>query len=283
MDQPSTALRGMSMQELDAGNFLGSDVRTWEADSIWYSLAHYDASLRAQHQNSSQDWHYHRNPHFSFILEGGNVEHRKRAVSHSLPGHLLFYQSGELHQNVNVVYPSKNFNVEMSEAFFSRYNVSDADIDAKAVTGPRAKFTMLRLYKAALDKGKNADLEIHSLLLGFLFEGDEGRGFTAVPSWVGRVAEVINDRWDENLSLLELSREAGVHPTTISKRFPKYFSCTLGEYVRRLRVEKALAMIRRSDRSLTEVAHRCGFADQSHFTRVFKEMTGLLPKSYRKI
>lgn len=271
------------MQELDAGKFLGSDVRTWEADSVWYSLASYEESLRAELHSSSNDWHSHRNPHFSFILQGGNVERRKRAVTDCLPGQLLFYHSGESHQNVNVVYPSKNFNVEMDEAFFSRYHLSDADIDARLATGPSAKFTMLRIYKAALDKGENANLEIHSLLLSLLFEGDREGGSTAVPSWAARVAEAINDRWDENLSLLELSREAGVHPTTISKRFPKYFSCTLGEYVRRLRVEKALAMIRRSDHSLTEIAHRCGFADQSHFTRVFKETTGLLPKSYRKI
>jgi len=271
------------MRELDAGKFLGSDVRTWEADSVWYSLASYDESLRASHHNPTNDWHSHRNPHFSFILQGGNVERRKWVVTDCLPGRLLFYHSGESHQNVNVVYPSKNFNVEMGGAFFSRYHLSDADIDARLATGPMAKFTMLRIYKAALDKGENADLEIHSLLLSLLFYGEKEGGSTTAPPWVRRVAEVIHDRWDENLSLLELSRQAGVHPTTISKRFPKYFSCTLGEYVRRLRVEKALAMIRRSDRPLTEVAYRCGFADQSHFTRVFKETTGLLPKSYRKI
>jgi AraC family transcriptional regulator len=273
----------MNMQELDTGKFLGSDVSTWEADSIWYSLARYDESIRAQHHNQTNDWHSHRNPHFSFILQGGNVERRQRAVTDCLPGRLLFYHSGESHQNLNVLYPSKNFNVELSEAFFSRYNLSDADIDARLATSRKAKFTMLRIYKAALDKCENTDLEIHSLLLSLLFEGEREGCSKVVPAWVWRVAEVINDRWDENLSLLELSREAGVHPTTISKRFPKYFACTLGEYVRHLRVEKALTLIRRSDRSLTEVAYRCGFADQSHFTRVFKETTGLLPKSYRKI
>ncbi|HEV2800063.1 MAG TPA: hypothetical protein VGW12_06190, partial [Pyrinomonadaceae bacterium] len=63
------------------------------------------------------------------------MERRKRKVTDSLPGRLLFYQSGESHQNVNVLYPSKNFNVEMSEAFFSRYNLSDAHIDARLATG----------------------------------------------------------------------------------------------------------------------------------------------------
>lgn len=271
------------MPELEAGKFLGSEVRTREADSVWYSVASYDESLRARRHNPANDWHSHRNPHFSFVLDGGNVERRKHRVTDCLPGRLLFYHSGESHQNVNVVYPSRNFNVEMGEAFFSRYHLSDAAIDARLAAGPGAKFTMLRIYKAALDGREHADLEIHSLLLSLLFQCEGEGGSKAVPPWVARVAEVINDRWDDNLSLSELSREAGVHPTTISKRFPKYFSCTLGEYVRRLRVEKALAMIRRSDRSLTEVAHRCGFADQSHFTRVFKETTGLLPKSYRKI
>ncbi|MEW6737177.1 MAG: helix-turn-helix domain-containing protein [Acidobacteriota bacterium] len=42
-------------------------------------------------------------------------------------------------------------------------------------------------------------------------------------------------------------------------------------------------MIKNSQMSLTEIALHCGFADQSHFTRNFKEITGFLPKEFRKI
>ncbi len=58
----------------------------------------------------------------------------------------------------------------------------------------------------------------------------------------------------------------GVHPVTISKYFPRYFSCTLGEYMRKLKIEKSLSLIKSPGNSLTNVAYACGFFDQSHFT-----------------
>ena len=95
--------------------------------------------------------------------------------------------------------------------------------------------------------------------------------------------EVIHDRWDEKLTLKELSAAAGVHPVTISKNFPKHFSCSLGEYMRRVKVEKSVRLIRQKHATLTEIALRCGFADQSHFIRTFKAATGFLPKEFRKL
>lgn len=271
------------MQKLNAGNFLGSEVMTWEVDGVWMSLARYDESLLLQPQNQSNDWHSHQNPHLSFIIEGGNAERRKRTFNDCLPGQVLFYHSGELHQNVNVVYPSKNLNIEFDENFFSRYELSDSYISATPVTNPNLKFTMLRIYKEILNKNESTNLEIHSLLLSLFREGENLRNPKGTPAWIGRIIEILNDRWNENLSLLELANAVSIYPTTISRHFPRYFSCTLGEYVRRLRIEKALFLIKQSNYSLTEIAYQCGFADQSHFTRVFKEMTGLLPKSFRKI
>lgn len=103
------------------------------------------------------------------------------------------------------------------------------------------------------------------------------------PKWVKLVTDILHDRWNENMLLEELASLTGVHPVTISKFFPKYFRCTLGAYIRKVRIEKATNLILQSQLSLTEVAHHCGFFDQSHFIRVFKEVTGFLPKEYKKI
>ena len=103
------------------------------------------------------------------------------------------------------------------------------------------------------------------------------------PDWVIKVREFLHDNWDKPISLWELSLVAGVHPITISKHFPFYFSCTLGEYLRSLKIEKALGLIKSTRRSLLDIAMECGFADQSHFTRVFKLMTGFLPNDFRKL
>jgi AraC family transcriptional regulator len=84
------------------------------------------------------------------------------------------------------------------------------------------------------------------------------------------------------MPLQEIALIIGVHPVTISKFFRKYFSCTLGEYQRKIKIEKSIQLIKESKLSLTEIAFLCGFTDQSHFTRNFKNMTGFLPKKFQQ-
>ncbi|HEX9961312.1 MAG TPA: helix-turn-helix transcriptional regulator [Pyrinomonadaceae bacterium] len=272
------------MKELNAGKYFGSDVKNSNIGGIWTSIARYDETLRTR-PTSFNEWHFHQNPHFSFILEGGNIERRKTVSAESRPGEVRFYHTGEPHQNVNVLYPSKNFNVEIDADFLSRYDLSESAIDAAvAANFPNIKFTMLRIYKEAVSQSGARELAVHSLILGAVSKktGDAKKTLQ-LPRWADKVVQILRDRWNENPSLKELSEASGVHPITISKHFPKYFSCTLGEYVRRVRIEKSLAFIKQSDDSLTDIAYRCGFADQSHFTRVFKDLTGLKPGVFKKI
>jgi len=100
---------------------------------------------------------------------------------------------------------------------------------------------------------------------------------------VPKIKEFLHDNWATNFSLKELSATVHIHPVTISKNFTRYFGCTLGEFIRKYRIEKALYMIRTTNSNLTEIALSCGFTDQSHFIRTFKKYTGTLPLHYRKI
>jgi AraC family transcriptional regulator len=93
----------------------------------------------------------------------------------------------------------------------------------------------------------------------------------------------MHDRWNESLSLQVLSDETGIHPVTISYYFPKYFACTFGAYMRKLKVSHALTLMKAGNTSLTSIAYECGFADQSHFIHTFKNLTGFLPAKYRKL
>jgi AraC family transcriptional regulator len=100
--------------------------------------------------------------------------------------------------------------------------------------------------------------------------------------WSSLLKEFLYENWNTSFSLSELSKEVQMHPVTISKYFSKYFNCTLGEYTRRIKIEKSLPLIRNKKHSLTEIAYECGFTDQSHFTKTFSVITGMLPKDYRQ-
>ncbi|WP_143306468.1 chromate resistance protein ChrB domain-containing protein [Chitinophaga vietnamensis] len=106
-----------------------------------------------------------------------------------------------------------------------------------------------------------------------------------IPVWAKELKEIIQDQIDTNLnlSLKGLSETLQVHPAYLSREFSKYFDdLSFGDYVRKLRIDKAVQLLNSTTHSLTEIAYLTGFSDQSHFTRIFKKVMGKSPSAYRK-
>jgi AraC-like DNA-binding protein len=103
------------------------------------------------------------------------------------------------------------------------------------------------------------------------------------PAWVQELKDLIQDHIDDNLSLKELSKGLDISPSYLSREFSRYFEdLSFGEYIRKLRIEKAIELMRTPKYSLTEIAYLTGFSDQSHFTRIFKKHTGKNPSEFRQ-
>lgn len=97
---------------------------------------------------------------------------------------------------------------------------------------------------------------------------------------------MIQDQLDTNMSLTlhQASVELEINPSYLSREFSKYFeNLSFGEYIRKLRIEKAMHLIDTTSYSLTDIGYLTGFSDQSHFNRTFKKQTGQNPSAYRKI
>ncbi len=104
------------------------------------------------------------------------------------------------------------------------------------------------------------------------------------PAWAKEIKDLIQDQIDTNLTLKELSKDLNIHPAYLSREFSKYFdNLSFGDYIRKQRIEKAIAYLNNAAYSLTKIAYLTGFSDQSHFTRIFKKHTGKSPSEYRRI
>ncbi|WP_225875451.1 MULTISPECIES: helix-turn-helix domain-containing protein [Chryseobacterium] len=103
------------------------------------------------------------------------------------------------------------------------------------------------------------------------------------PNWVSELNNILNDQFSDSLSLDYLSKQLHIHPVHLSRDFSKYFNSGLGEYIRKIKIQKSLKLISQKKLDLTAIAFECGFSDQSHFTRCFKEINGITPSQYRKI
>jgi len=101
------------------------------------------------------------------------------------------------------------------------------------------------------------------------------------PVWLLRTVDYARARFLEQPSLRELGDVAGVSTEHFSREFRRIYGMSAAQYLRLLRLEWAAERLRKPDESLAEIASAAGFADQSHFTRRFKQKFGITPAAFR--
>jgi AraC family transcriptional regulator len=96
-----------------------------------------------------------------------------------------------------------------------------------------------------------------------------------------RVREYIEAHLDDRLTLTDLAGVACLSPYHFSRSFKQAIGVGPQRYVMQRRLERAKALMRRTNQPLAEIAQRVGFADQSHLTSIFRRETGVTPGRYR--
>lgn len=270
----SPALSFQSFLASNGGKYVRKITQFPHDDGIIYATTNFEIG-------ATDLLHYHDRTHLSFVVSGGVLDKRTHSEAEITAGDLMFFYQGEPHQSIYKRFPATSVNLELKSCFFESNLTDENRLKSALENNPLAKFTMLKIYKELLTQDDFSERSIEMLVLSLI--KDKNYPEKISPVWTNKLQEILDDKWNEPVSLKDLSNAVGLHPVTISKLFPKYFSCTFGEYVRRLRIEKSLGMLKNSSVSLTEIAHECGFYDQSHFTRVFKNLTGFLPRAYVKL
>jgi AraC-like DNA-binding protein len=249
------------------------------------------------------DWHYHENAYFTFILRGGVVEGNHKEVYECGPGALLYHNWQDPHYNIKSPQFTRGMHIELSRGWMETLAEGCRDLSGGGglgrisslgrVTGvlqgslrlehPGLKLIFYKIFRESLIGGDLMELSIQQLL-GEVhhFEGPAASG-RAKPRWVGLVRDLLHAGYAGSLSLKEIAAAAGIHPVHLSRDFRKYFGCSLGDYIRGLRLERALTLLGNSAMSLTHIALECGFADQAHFVRLFKASQGITPSAYRRL
>jgi AraC family transcriptional regulator len=97
---------------------------------------------------------------------------------------------------------------------------------------------------------------------------------------VNRAIDHIMSRLQEPLRLSEIARAAKLSPFHFHRVFQALVGVTPADFMKRLRLEKALGMMARGRVSLTAIAFQCGFASSSDFSRCFKQRFGVPPSAF---
>lgn len=96
-------------------------------------------------------------------------------------------------------------------------------------------------------------------------------------------AHILRDEAAAAHSLADLSRRVHLNEFKLKRGFRLLWRTTVFGYLREQRLQQAEVMLRKSDRSVIEVANAVGYTNPSHFARAFKERFGLLPKAYQSM
>jgi AraC family transcriptional regulator len=118
-------------------------------------------------------------------------------------------------------------------------------------------------------------------LLAHVWRMQDGRVRRSPPPWLQRARALLDDRFHDSITVVEVARAVDIHPTHLAREFRSHFGESVGQYVRRLRVDWAKVQLLTSSDTLACIAIQAGFSDQAHFTRWFKRQTGLTPHRYR--
>jgi AraC family transcriptional regulator len=173
--------------------------------------------------------------------------------------------------------------LELSEAW-ARDRVNELGLAAQHGSTSGSTYELCeRFYREFVRGGSAASVAMEGLVLQLIAE--IARAATTKrerrPAWLDDVRAFIDANYRGSWNLVELARTARVHPAHLSKSFSRSFGCTVGDYVRGLRVDFARRQMESSELTLSEIAIAAGFADQSHFTKTFKRIIGKSPREYR--
>ncbi|MBH5336432.1 helix-turn-helix transcriptional regulator [Streptomyces pactum] len=97
-----------------------------------------------------------------------------------------------------------------------------------------------------------------------------------------RARDAMDRGYAEPLDVPALARIAHVSPAHFARTFRATFGETPHRYLQRRRVERAMALLRETDRSVTEISFAVGFGSPGTFSRTFRDIVGRSPRAYRK-
>lgn len=229
--------------------------------------------------------HDHEPAYFSLVLRGSYTETIGKTELTAKPSSLIAHPSGRSHSVAFHGREVRIFRTDVPPQWMERLREhSVGDYSPACFKGGAAVGLALRLYREFRVADRYSALVVEGIMLQLLAEisrknepSQERRG----PSWLERAREILHEQSGVNMTLGSLASEVGVHPVHLAHEFRKFYRESVGEYVRRLRVERACRAIAQSARPLSEIAVDSGFYDQSHFSNTFKRYTGLTPAAFR--
>lgn len=228
--------------------------------------------------------HRHDDAHFVLVLSGVYLSSALHAPARAPAPTLVYNPAGTVHRDRFLDGKGRFMTLSLDPALLAGAEETYAAQERALVVSDLA--AMATSFRLAREIGCGADSAVLEAgtweLLSHLDQSAAGVRRT-LPPWAHLAYDAVMDMASEcHLRIADLATELGVHPVHLARVFRQAWGCSPGDLLRWRRVERAIALLRRKDMVMAEVALASGFADQSHMSRAFQAQCGLTPGTYRR-
>lgn len=274
--KPKKRPEALPFPHLSAGSYYGEKIRQFSVGGLVLTETAFPPRLVIPA-------HTHENAFFCLVVRGVStsmVEKRTRRCDASI---LTFHPPREPHSNTWDD-DGACLTLELEASRHADLIERSVRLDQSAEfveTGTVA--LAFRLLNELREPDELSSLAIEGLALELLAACARHRlrrPLRAAPPWLGHARQLLRERFTQSLSLAEIAGAVGVHPSHLARSFRRHHDCSIGDFVRGLRVNFACRAIATSEMPLAQIALTAGFTDQSHFTRTFKRLMGITPAAY---
>ena len=226
--------------------------------------------------------HVHENAGIAFVVSGSVRDVAGRAARQCGPDTLLIRPPREQHEDAYGERGARSLLIEIKPSRFSDLGAMFEKSDC--VHGGMASVRLRRVFDELRRNDAYSPLSIEGLLLETIADLARVRTPVAgprVPPWLAEAREYVRAHCGDSITLADVAARFEVHPMHLARSFRASFGASVGEIIRRARVERAAEAIATTSKRLSDIAADCGFADQSHLTREFRRHNGTTPAAYR--
>lgn len=230
--------------------------------------------------------HLHEAAFFSLLLDGRYQETSGELTLDYRPYTIVFHPPMMSHHDVIGEGGARFFIIELTAPWLETIASYGTPIhELCRLDGEDATWLAVRLHQEFARGETAADFTIESLLfeLSGWAAGESARLDENVPEWLATVETALHEDFERRLNLHHLAALAAVHPTHLARTFRRVHGRSVGDYVTGLRMQRVCRALTETDAPLTDIAADAGYVDQSHLTRVFRELIGTPPARYRRL
>lgn len=258
----------------------------------------------------SVHWHHHDEYELVLIVSGKGKRFTGNKVSPFAEGDLLligpniphfhlceqiYFETNGLQAESHAIYFNSNVfpaNIESGSEFSAiKRLLKDSRGCIKFHTKGLEDPIVDRIQKLSHNNGFKGLLELYDILntlseyrYEVLITAEDRPELTAEEMQLpgNKAFQYINKHFKEKVTLSEVAKYAGLTPAALCRRFKQISGKSLFDYLSEVRIEFSYKLLAESTLPISMVAQEAGFQNVSHFNRVFKKLSGVTPKEYKR-